>query len=178
MKKDEILYGNPWLSLKRLAYPEKDIYGYIYSHESRCNGEIVAILPWRINNNNLNKLEFMLRNEVTPCWHEEDPQISSITGGVEDGNIGKTIEMELLEEAGYVANRDEFLKLGTCRGSKSSDTIYHLFAINCTKRTRQAASGDGSKLEEKAECFWASSIGKAVDPLVYVLHHRFNSLPT
>lgn len=168
MKTVEILQDNEWLTLNLMEYPEKDIHGYVYSHEKRCNGNIVAILPYRCKG-----AEVMLRSEVTPCWHPTEEQISSITGGMDTGNsIIDTAVHELDEEAGYSSEPNNFESLGTCRGTKSTDTTFHLFAIDVSDKCRHDADGDGSELERKAHCFWTSKIDEAVDPLVYILYYR------
>jgi len=53
------LCENDWVSLL-------DLNGYVYSHETRCNGVIVAILPYRRTEKG--RLQFLLRREITPCW--------------------------------------------------------------------------------------------------------------
>lgn len=170
--KIETLHNNSWLSLRKIIDPLNGVSGYIYSHETRCNGNIVAILPFKNTNNGIS---IMLRNEITPCWSMES-SISSITGGVDMGNTPrKTAMHELKEEAGYIADITEFVSLGTCRGSKSNDTTYHLFAIDVTDKYRTNANGDGSELEKKANCFWANNASGAVDPLVYTLMYKLAS---
>ena len=100
------------------------------------------------------------------------------------------------EESGYEIKVNDLISLGTCFGTKSTDTIYHLFSVdltgkvqlgtqkdindmkdelmnNVTKNTNKIyGKGDGSKLEEKAYCFWTDKIDDAVDPLVFILYYR------
>lgn len=84
--KVENLYNNEWLSLKRIISPEDGVADYVFSHETRCNGKIVSLLPYRIiSTPNGAKFEFMLRKEITPCWDGLNQVINSITGGVEGG---------------------------------------------------------------------------------------------
>lgn len=174
---DQLLYANEWLSLYKLVDPDNGINGYVYSHETRCNGKIVALLPYRKVQGDisdpLGHYEFLLRKEVTPCWHKTASMVSAITGGCDDGDrVWVTAQHELLEEAGYEAAIDEFIVLGSCRGTKSTDTMFYLFGIDVTEKEQGVACGDGSELEAKAHCFWVETIDEAVDPLVYVLHHR------
>lgn len=176
MKKVKTLKKNDWLSLKEVVWPEKGINGYVYSHEERCNGKIVSILPYTVEND---EMKFMLRNEVTPSWISDSPVISSITGGVESKGVFHTVLEELYEEAGYYfesvpALMTRINALGTCYGVKSSDTVYYLFGIDVTGLERSKAEGDGSELEAKAYCYWTDKKGllDAEDPLVYTLYMR------
>ena len=170
--KDELLKADPWVELRRVKDPERGIEGYVYSREVRCMGVIVTILPYRYVGPG--QMEVMLRAEVTPCWDVLIPQISSITGGYETdrGDVADTALLELREEAGFEVEKPAMIPLGTCRGTKSTDTMYCLFAADLTSRERGAAEGDGSVLESQAYCFWTPQIDMAVDPLVYVLYYR------
>jgi len=127
-KKNKVLFDNEWLSL--MSMDAKD-GPYIYSHETRCNGNIVAVLPYeRIGKDGW---QYYLRSEVTPCWGNE-AQLSSLTGGVDSGDTPiQTALKELEEEAGLVCKEGDLQSLGTCRGTKSSDTVYHLYAVDVTK---------------------------------------------
>ncbi len=137
-----VLYGTEWLQLKELDS------GYIYSHEVRCNGSIVLVLPYREG-------EFLVRDEVTPCWDEDRPTRSAITGGVENGEPLEDAVRELQEEAGYTVEPDKFVFLGKCRASKSADTFYFLYAVDVTGYVQGPALGDGSK-NDQAPSVWIS----------------------
>jgi len=163
--KIEILCENPWLELRKMVDKENGVNGYVYAHEKRCNGKILSILPFAINLEG--SIEYLLRKEVTPCWGME-PKVSSITGGYEGKNMLDDVRRELKEEGGYDVSEDEIISLGTCLGTKSSDTVYHLFSANLTGKPQGEAKGDGSELEAKAHCFWSGSIADAEDPFVYV----------
>jgi len=169
----QTLFFNKWLSLKNLVAPEEGVEGYVFSHETRCDGKIISILPYRFSNY---KIEYLLRNEVTPCWGFK-PVISSITGGYEGGDPRDTAILELKEEAGYEVQSKYLLSLGTCFATKSSDTVYYLYSINLTDFEMQNATGDGSELEKKAKCMWFESdiIPTVKDPLVSVLFIRLKS---
>lgn len=158
-----------YLSLYELKCPDKGIDGYVYSHENRCSGNIVAILPFCFERLDL---KFLLRFELTPCWDMDHNQVSSITGGVESDNPEDDAVKELKEEAGYDVDKEQLIDLGTCFNSKSSDTIIHLYSVNLTNCEKGDAEGDGSYLEDQAYCYWNNSIDHAVDPLVFILHYR------
>lgn len=166
------LYHTEWLSLWSVADKPRGYENYIYSHETRCNGKIISVLPFRFNEND--KLEFLLRDEFTPAWSGVDTIISSITGGYESdlGLMGTAIE-EMNEEAGYIVRENEIIPLGWSYGSKSSDTKYYLYSVDLTNKIKEtSASGDGSILEAEATCFWSSDISLARDPWVYVIYAK------
>jgi len=142
---DVVLYDNQWLQLK-----EKE--GYIYSHEVRCNGKIVVILPYR--RTGVDSWEFLVRDEITPCWNDK-PTRSAMTGGIEDPNPAVDAVRELQEEAGYTIDTDKVVFLGKCRASKSSDTFYYLFTADLAGMEPGDAPGDGSK-NDKAPAVWIS----------------------
>lgn len=129
---DNILCDNEWLQLRILKDPPL-VNGYVYSHEKRCDGQIVAILPYRIVNDTI---ELLFRLEDTPCWSKENfPDVCpcSFTGGVDPGmNPLDTAVKELAEESGYVIDPADMKALGICKGSKSSDSTYHLFTCDLT----------------------------------------------
>lgn len=171
------LFGNKWLELREMVDPEKGVKGYTYSHETRCDGHIVTVLPYRTDDDG-NVTEVMVRMEVTPCWKMK-PVMSSITGGVEKDadeelNPLVTVVLELKEEAGLDVDQTDIKSLGTCYGIKSSDTVYHLYAVDAADTLKVKAEGDGSELEKKAWCEWVKpqELVKAQDPLLAMLFVR------
>jgi len=170
MNKTRTLHKNEWVSLMVFEDPENGVPAYVYSHETRCDGHIVALLPYRTDKNG--DFEFLLRNEPNPIWNRKDMSICSITGGLEWEDLLGTCANELKEEGGYSADQSEFISLGKSFGTKSTDTIFHLYTIDLTDRTREEATGDGSALEEQSECFWCKTISASVDPLIYVMYYR------
>ncbi len=174
---DEVLLANEWLSLKVIRKPEAGVNGYVYSHESRCAGRIVAVLPWRSVRapggplDSSARVEWLLKCEVTPCW-SFDPVVSAITGGYEGGDIEDDAVREMLEETGYEITRDELVPLGTSYASKSADTVYSLFTVDLTGRVPGEALGDGTRIE--AEALWVTSdvLATVMDPQVSVMYVR------
>tara|TARA_R110000744_G_scaffold16682_5_gene45774 strand:- start:6138 stop:6668 length:531 start_codon:yes stop_codon:yes gene_type:complete len=135
------LYNNPWLSLKEVAHPGGSS---IFSHETRCNGTIVAVIPFERYGEG--QIRVAVRIETTPCW-DSKPVHSALTRGVDLGHTPRqTAAIELLEEAGYTADEVDFISLGTVRSSKSSDTTNFLYAVDVTGLPRGEALGDGSEL--------------------------------
>ena len=174
--KVKVLEKTDWVSLRRMIDPENGVHGYDYLHEDRCGGKIVSILPYRWVDIHDRKKEYLLRNEVTPCWGMK-PVISSITGGVENNDPRETAVHEMAEEAGYEIDKSDLVLLDKVRGTKSSDTMYFIYTIDLTGKEKTLdASGDGSELEAKAECFWSDEIGGAVDPLVYVAYYGVSKI--
>lgn len=166
MKVNE-LFHNDWLSLKEIVAPEEDIKGYVFSHETRCEGKIVVVLPFRRNGKNI---EFGLRREVTPCWGL-DPEISSLTGGYEGGDIRDLAIQELKEEAGYDAEKRELIDLGQSYASKSSDTKYSIYAVDVTDKEQGEAAGDGTKQDVEGTIEWTKK-PDSKDPQVAVAYLR------
>jgi hypothetical protein len=165
-KKDAVLCKTEWVQLK-----QKDINGikYDYLHESRCNGKIIAILPYRRIGKDA--WEYGVRSEVTLCW-SLDPILSSLTGGVENNQILNTVVRELQEEAGYEAKSTDFKSLGICFGTKSVDTIYFLFSIDLSDKLQGKKSGDGTKFDQKGEFKWISDSKSINDPIFHVMVNR------
>jgi 8-oxo-dGTP pyrophosphatase MutT (NUDIX family) len=170
-KSPEVLKGTEWLSLMRMETPNGE---YIYSHENRCNGNIVAILPYRRAGRDA--WEFGVRKEVTPAWGLE-AQFSSVTGGVDEGKDPKEMAViELKEETGYICEAKDLESLGTCRGTKSVDTLYHLFAVDVTDLKKGEKSGDGSVYDTEAG--FEMMVGKhelykkVVDPIWFTMVMR------
>lgn len=167
----ETLADNEWLTLHTLKAPHMGINGYIFSHEVRCKGQIVAILPYRRVAKD--EWEALLRDEVVPPWGLSS-SVCSITGGCdhEDEEPVEVAKRELKEEAGYDVPLEAFHSLGTCRGTKSTDTVYHLFGVDVTGEEAGEATGDGSQLEDEASTVWSSEPETCDDPLVSVMWAR------
>jgi len=163
------LYKNDWLELKELKIPNTPINGYVFSHEKRCKGKIVSILPFRKVDG---KTQFLLRKEPVPCWEEMNFLTVSITGGVENEDPRETALHELKEEGGYEIDDSQLIDLGTSYGTKSSDTVYHLYSADLSKIPRGDAEGDGSEIEDQSYCEWKDSIDESVDPFTYVCFRK------
>jgi hypothetical protein len=162
------IFDNKWLSLKEIKEPEQGINGYIFSHETRCNGKIISMLPYR---NTTQGIKFLLRKEITPSW-SLDYNISTITGGVEKYSPLETAKHELLEEAGYDIDIKNIIELGTIRAGKSNDTVYYLYSMDLTGKKPEKAKGDGSELETNASCIWDNDLNKCVDSLAYAIFYK------
>jgi len=178
------LCSNSWLSLMQTDS------GYVFAHETRCGGEIVAILPYRKKmSKGVPFYQYLFRAEWVPCWNPilksievsgdlKKPKFATIiTGGVDKGNTPlETVQKELREEAGYDSPKENFVLLGTCAGTKSVDTVYYLYAIDVDSIGIKEVdvAGDGTENEKYAYCYWDYTIAGAVDPIVYTLHYRLN----
>ncbi len=156
-----------------LAIIERD--GYTFSREVRCNGEIVSLLPFRIDEN---KMMFLARLEICPA-HSLQLERCSITGGIESGMSAEAAaQQELWEEAGFQADTSELISLGQVRPSKSADTIAHLFAIDVTQKSQSIPPGDGTHFEADASVMWVDYIQgiQIADPLFVTAITRLQSL--
>lgn len=163
---DVYLYKNPWLSLKQLNGPTGP---YIYSHEERCDGHIVAVLPHK------GRSEFLARDEFTPPWSIKKNFMSSITGGVDKGESPEAAALrELKEETGYEVSPNDLIPLGTTFGTKSSDTVYHLYGVDVEGLTPGEIDTEGDANESRATNVWVDSvkIGAARDPILYALFYK------
>lgn len=167
------LCENDWVSLMVVRDPGKGVDGYVYSHETRCRGRIVAVLPWRSVDSDGSR-EYLLKSEITPCWSMDHQVLSSVTGGWEGGAIEEDAVREMLEETGYAVTAGELQPLGTCYASKSADTIYSLFAVDVTGKAQGEAPGDGSRIEAESGTVWLTFAGlrDIQDPLVSVMALR------
>jgi len=174
VKATETLYQNDWLSLRIVREPAVGVNGYVYSHESRCQGRIVAVLPFR---DVPGGREYLLKSEMTPCW-SFDQVVSSITGGYEGGDVEDDAVREMLEETGYAIKRDELIPLGESYASKSSDTVYSLFSVDLTGREQGEAIGDGTRLESESLALWlsADALASIWDPQVSVMYVRLSAV--
>jgi 8-oxo-dGTP pyrophosphatase MutT (NUDIX family) len=142
---DEVLYQNHYFSVH-----QRD--GYVFIHEVRCNGVIVALLPFRTSPNT--KIEYLARLEHCPA-HGPEMERCSITGGLEPGkSVQETACLELWQEAGYQVDPEELISLGEARPTKSADTVVHLFAVDVTHKAQSPPPGDGSRYEAMASVEW------------------------
>lgn len=175
----EVLHENEWVSLQIVREPDAGVNGYVFSHESRCQGRIVALLPFRFVKapsgpwDSSARIEYLVKSEMTPCW-SLDQVLSAITGGYEGGDIKDDAVREMLEETGYEITKDELIALGESYASKSSDTIYSLFTVDLTGRVAGEAIGDGSRVEAESAAVWLTKeqLAGVLDPQVAVMAVR------
>ena len=170
-RQDKMLFHNDWLSLK-----EKD-GKYVYSHEERCNGHMVAVLGWRSKEQSL---EILGRYEVCPA-HDDGLKLCSLTGGIDKNNGDweklalEFAEKELKEESGITIPKKKFKSLGIVRPTKSTDTYVHLFSVELmNEEPLSEPEGDGSEGEKGSYCKWVS-YDEAVnckDPLLHSMMLR------
>jgi 8-oxo-dGTP pyrophosphatase MutT (NUDIX family) len=151
-----------WLEIKKKEVP--GFTDYSYCREIHCDGKKIVILPYKITGPDI---KFILRHELTPCWNDEKNTISSLTGSVENNNILETAVIELKEEAGYLVSEEKMVYLGHVFGSKSMDTIYHIYTVDLTNVENIGATGDGGFSETISSCFWTKNVNLSKDPLVY-----------
>lgn len=182
MAEVETLHHNSWVSLHVVREPAAGVDGYVFSRETRCQGRIVAVLPWRVVQPATGpgrvspRIEYLVKSEMTPCW-SFDQVLSAITGGYEGGDIEDDAVRELLEETGYTVDRSELVPLGESYASKSSDTVYSLFTVNLTGREAAVPLGDGSRLEAESAAVWlnGSDLARVMDPQVHVMYVRMDA---
>jgi 8-oxo-dGTP pyrophosphatase MutT (NUDIX family) len=171
----EVLHETKWLKLLNLKDPAQGVHGYVCTHAAWTDGKAVAVLPFRtivggFGGELTSWREYLLRQEVTPCWGM-DPALSSITGGMDKPGepAVECASRELHEEGGYIvpaARVDLWYDLGVRRMGKASTTLMHMFAVDLTAEAKVEAPGDGTELEAKAYCEWRKDPESAVDVLV------------
>jgi predicted nucleotidyltransferase len=146
----KVLFNNEWVSLWTKPCPNSD-GPYVYSHETRNNGNIIAVLLWERTGKDGYK--YGLREEITPCWSDK-PILSALTGGVDEGSTPiETAIKEVQEESGYICTKDDLKPLGTCYGTKSSDTVYTLYALD----TRALKKGEPTG-EDIGKIVWLNTV--------------------
>lgn len=164
-----VLHWGNWVVLCEVAHAHGT---YEFLHEHRCGGEIVAILPYRKDENG--EEEYLLREEVTPCWGFQ-PTLATVTGGVEknQGTLAAAVQ-ELHEETGYhvAAVNERWTFLGKSRGTKSTDTWYMLFSVDVSDLEPGEILGDGSHYDTIARPVWTLTPWKSPDPMAAVLWAR------
>ena len=75
------------------------------------------------------------------------------------------------EESGYIIEESDLISLGTCRGAKSSDTLFHLYAVDLGDKVEGDTDPD-SELEKQEYCKWDLKAFDSPDPLVHVMFNR------
>jgi 8-oxo-dGTP pyrophosphatase MutT (NUDIX family) len=195
----QTLWENEWVSLKIVRKPDAGVNGYVFSHETRCGGRIMAILPYRdvrsgtcrcdpgpegqhqrdrCGFGEVMRREYLVKSEMTPCWGF-DQVLSAITGGYEGGDIEDDAVREMLEETGYTITRGELIPLGESYASKSADTVYSLFSVDLTGREQGEATGDGTRVEAESAAVWVrfGELAFMRDPQLHVMFLRLFAQP-
>ena len=172
-KEQEILFENQFLQIRKT--PD----GYTYMHEICCEGQIVALLPFRYKMD-MSGVEYLARREICPA-HSQEPELCSITSGKEaELNLEDSACLELQEEAGIWITRDELIPLGIVKPSKAMDTEASLFAVDVTGKQQTAPQGDGSYFERGSSVQWVGyEEGVSIEDPLFVtalarLHTRQN----
>jgi 8-oxo-dGTP pyrophosphatase MutT (NUDIX family) len=145
-----VVHQTPWIELR-----EKE--GYIYMHCPKWSGIAVAVLPFKRTNTGI---MFLGIHEARPN-HGGEPWLASLTGAYDNRalTIEETAIKELREESGYICTEDELIPLGWVFGSKGSDGVDNLFAVEITDSTPIVEIlGDGSAIEANARPEWVDEI--------------------
>lgn len=146
------LFKGKWVEVR-----EKN--GYEYLHNTWCNGVGVAIVPFKKDENG--QTIYLGRYENNSAHGTTTPQLCSITGGYDNSDkftIEQCVLNELEEEGGFRATVNNLIPLGSCKPSKASDGVNHLFAIDLdvAKAQEVEATGDGTGGEVGAYCEWVT----------------------
>lgn len=167
----ETLYKNKWIEVLEKT---TDVNGkYVYTHSGWNNGVGVALVPYKIENN---EMKILGRYEICPA-HSDEVELCSITGGWDNMETHSIVECavgELKEEGGYLAKPTDLMSLGVVKASKSSDTDIYLFAVDITHAEACEAVSDGTLGEIGAYCDWieAKQAMFCKDPLLGTMMMR------
>lgn len=165
---NKTIFSEEWLSLKQNN-------GYTYLHEEKCNGKLIAFLPYKINSKN--NIEYLMRMEICPA-HGDNHEFCGIIGGYD--NLQYTIDevavKELEEETGYKIELDELQPLGWIWDSKIADTKVYLYTADLTNCLEGIATTDGTELEKNSYCKWTSlnECMKTKDSKVHTILNMLN----
>ena len=164
MEKDEVLFEHPWIAVRET--PD----GFAYAYESRTDCRGVALF---IFDNSDEELKIAGRFERCPAHGDKEPELYSLTGGVEVDTTDpyETAVEEAKEEAGIEITKHDLIPLGILYPWKGAATTQYLFAVDWSGKELGKAEGDGSKFEEGSYCKWitASEAIKSRDPMVHAL---------
>ena len=169
---DKYLFKNKWVSLLEKGD------GYVYSHEERCDGKIVAVLGFVKQPDG--GMSILCRSEYTPSWvpgEDRTPTLSALTGGVEPGeDPDEAAFREAFEEAGIDSPSVEWYPLGQTKGTKSSDTDYYLYGVVLKAgEFKEQTEGDGSQAEAEAKNVllpFEQALDELVDPVALAILAR------
>ena len=142
---------------------------FFWIQNTESDGEAIAILPYRFNNN---ILEYLLVKEFRPPWGRE-LTLQSLTGGVES-NLDQinNATKELKEESGYDVSTSELIDLGVGRGSKLSDSVVYMYGVNLTGKVPGKRELEG--YEKFLESVWLKEedLYEVQDPIFFMLYFR------
>lgn len=142
---------------------------FYYVQNTDSNGEAVAVLPYRFDNN---ILEYLLVKELRPPWGRE-LTIQSLTGGM-DGRFDhrNNATKELKEETGYDVFPSELIDLGVGRTSKLSDSVLYMYGINLTGKVAGKTALEG--YEKFLESVWLmeEELYEIQDPIFFMTYFR------
>jgi 8-oxo-dGTP pyrophosphatase MutT (NUDIX family) len=160
-----ILFESEWLRVL-------DNNGYIYSQEVKArHGEHVILLPYRRLGRDA--WEYLLRNELCPAWSNE-PILCGICGTCEAQSPVEDAVRELKEEAGYTITAEQLQYLGCVQGTKSTDSIYHLYAVDVADLQQEEPQGD--ETGDVAPLVWTPKPYDSSDPMIIAAYCRARKL--
>ena len=168
--KDRCLFKNDHIEVL-----EKDGW-YTYTRHNNGNGA-VAVLGF------VKKPQLLILGrfeETIP--HDDGITLASLTGGVEEGEeFEAAATREFKEESGFDVDKEDLVKLGAIRPSKSSDQAVQLFAvelIDADPEKTHRGGGDGTRGEKNAFCRFVSAEDaiNSKDPILITMVARLLSV--
>lgn len=162
-------YKNKRFKVVSEKYTSLGLKNRFYWVQSNSGGQVVAVLPYRFNNN---ILEYILVKELRPPWGKE-LTTQSLTGDCDklfDKRNNAT--RELKEETGYDVFPSELIDLGECRASKLSDSVVYTYAVDLTGKKPGKTYLEG--YEKFIETVWLKEeeLYEIQDPLFFLLYFR------
>lgn len=164
---DRVVYDGDFLQMRVRTFPDSP-GEYEYVHESRCDGDLVAVLPFEVEDGRASR--FLLRVERCHGWGDYQAPCA-FTGGVESDRPVEDAVRELREESGYRVDESEMVDLGACRGTKATDSTYHLYAVDVTDLERGEPEPDGRD-EARGDITWTRDVTESEDPHLHTMWAR------
>ena len=168
MFKIEELIRTARFSLRMVSCYTKGI-SYVFLHDLASAGKTVGILPFRTINEDYHEFEYMLHNEVVPCWSTSLEKTLFVSDGTSQHDSAVDIAVDRFKTiTGYEINESQLISLGSCRVSKYSDTMCHLYTVDLTNISANSQT-------ETNNVKWVYNPVKSIDPLVSVTYWKLKN---
>lgn len=158
----ELLYRGPAMTVRKIQLDDVPDADFVYA--STSSPQRVALLPFRHNEDR--EIEYLLRSQLRPSWglHKSLCAIST------DMLPRQTPARDALDTLTELTERpfllDDAYPLGMCYSDPSTDTRYHMFAVDLTHQPVKTTD----------DLRWVISACSSKDPLVSAMVLRLHTL--